>query len=78
MSDCAKTRKGQCVKKERCSAPGDAGAAASKDAGAAAPKDGGAEQTCCCDAAGKKEIVGMRECTKTRSGQCVKMTLCKP
>ncbi len=74
MSDCAKVRKGQCVKKERCAA--DAGPSAAKDAGA--PADAGAAQTCCCDAQNKKEIAGMSECTKVRKGQCVKMTLCKP
>jgi hypothetical protein len=63
QSECVKTRKGQCVKKERCTA--------------AVVPDAGTAQTCCCDAGGKKEIVTQSSCAKERKGKCVKMTECK-
>ncbi len=65
QSECSTTRKGQCVKKEKCA---EADAKAAKDALA---------KSCCCDAGGKKEIAEMSACTKTKKGQCVKMTQCQ-
>lgn len=72
MSECSKTRKGQCVSKTKCSAD------ASAPAPAPAAKDAGsAEQTCCCSTGGAVAVVGMSTCTKGGKGQCVKAAECK-
>lgn len=65
QSECVKTRKGACVKKDKC---------------AAAPPPvvdaGPAPQQCCCDSGGKKALKGQSECTKGGAGKCVKQTEC--
>jgi hypothetical protein len=63
QSECTTTRKGQCVKKEKCAG--------------ILPPDAGLAQTCCCNGDGKKEVIQMSTCAKERKGQCVKMTECK-
>jgi len=63
QSECTTTRKGQCVKKEKCAG--------------ILPPDAGLAQTCCCNGDGKKEVIQMSACAKERKGQCVKMTECK-
>lgn len=72
QSACVKDKKGTCVKKELCAADAGGGASTATDAGA------GAVQQCCCDANGKKELVGQSACVKERKGACVKMDQCKP
>ena len=65
QSECTKTKKGQCVKKDKCAA-----VPVSVDAGPAV-------QQCCCDSAGTKKLRGQSECTKGGAGKCVKMAECK-
>ena len=65
QSECTKSKKGQCVKKDRCAA-----VPAAVDAGPAV-------QQCCCDSAGTKKLRGQSECTKGGAGKCVKMAECK-
>lgn len=69
MSECNKTRKGQCVKKEQCAVV-DAGAAPAPTPTALEP------QSCCCDAAGTKKVLSQKECTTTKKGQCVPLAQC--
>ena len=71
MSDCNKTRKGQCVKKERCEA---APAPVAPTPVAPTPAEPG---TCCCDVpGGAKTILSQKECTTTKKGQCVPLASC--
>lgn len=75
MSECSKTRKGQCVSKTKCTGTAPAASAAAPAAPAASAASAG--QTCCCDAAGTKSVTGMSACTKGGKGKCVKASECK-
>jgi hypothetical protein len=69
MSECNKTRKGQCVKKDKCEAAQKATADKEKNTAAAAAGQ------CCCEADGKKALADQSACTKGK-GKCVKMNQC--
>lgn len=74
MSDCNKTRKGQCVKKERCTAVVDAGAVAP-----AVPVTPTVPpvvtDNCCCAVSGKNRIMKQKDCGAAK-GACVAMSTC--
>jgi hypothetical protein len=80
MSDCNKTRKGQCVKKERCEAVVvvvDAGAAPTPPVTPPATPPAIEPQTCCCDVPnGTKVVISQKECATTKKGQCVSLASC--
>ncbi len=76
MSECTKTKKGQCVKKDRCAVA--TGAATDGGARAGSAVTPPIAQTCCCDVAGKKDIVSQSECAKGGKGRCVKAAECVP
>jgi hypothetical protein len=79
MSDCNKTRKGQCVKKERCEAAVvvDAGAAPVAPAAPGTTPPAIEPQTCCCDVPnGTKVVISQKECATTKKGQCVALANC--
>ncbi len=73
MSECNKTRKGQCVKKERCAAVVDAGSAAPIAPTTPAPPV--VTDNCCCAVSGKNRIMKQKDCGAAK-GACVAMSTC--